>query len=240
MIETPDYIPAKKKASNFWATASRLMGYAFRHKFKMLMLVGFSFISAGSMSSMLVGAVFALEVTYAGEEEAQKIINGYVEAGTIAADKINERTGWRPDVEPFIVDTLTNMRETPGFALRCIAAMIIVITLIGGTSRFIQEYYAGVVGAHIVMDLRQDMYDSIISLSHDFFEQRASGVIMSRFTNDVTMVNTGLLNVFIFLFRDPIRVIGPLTIAFLTSWKMLVLILVFMSPLIVLFAIVGM
>lgn len=239
MTETPDYIPAKKKVSNFWATASRLMGYAFRHKFKMLMLVFFSFISAGSMSSMLVGAVYGLQITYVGEEEAQEIIDDYVAGGNEFADNINEKTGWRPDIEPFIVTTIAEMRETPGYALRCIAAMIIVITLIGGTARFIQEYFAGVVGAHIVMDLRQEMYDSIISLSHDFFEQRASGVIMSRFTNDVTMVNTGLLNVFIFVFRDPIKILIPLGAAFLVSPKMLLLILAFMAPLIVVFSIVG-
>ncbi|MFP6615054.1 MAG: ABC transporter ATP-binding protein [Candidatus Hydrogenedentota bacterium] len=235
--DNPD--SSRKKASNFRATCKRLFGYAFRHKSKMAVLVFFSFVSAGSLSTMVVGTVLGIDIVYATDENAQKRIDDYSLQAAKTVDQIDRVTGWHPDFEGIVESTITSMREDKRRALRSIAMLIVAITLIGGTARFIQEYFAGIIGASIVMDLRQEMYDSIISLSHDFFEQRASGTIMSRFSNDVGTVNSGILNVFVLLFREPFKVLIPLGLALLISPKMLLLILLFMTPLIVLFSIMA-
>lgn len=224
-------------AAHFGATAKRLSSYALRHKFRMLVLVLFSLVSAGTLSSIVVGSVVGLNIIYIEDEAAQKRILIYADNAVVIEDTLERFTGWRPELESRVESTLQQMRSDRSFALKLIAGFIIVVSIVGGSSRFLQEYNAGVIGANIVLDLRREMYGVLISLSHNFFEKETSGLILSRFTNDVTAVNLGLVNVFIVLFREPVKVLIPLCVAFVISPKMLLFILVFLTPLVILLSI---
>ena len=188
---------------------------------------------------MVFGAVAGLDVVYIGDEDAQERIDRYTSGAVSIEDRVESITRYRPDLEGWISETIIEMRADKRGALQAIAVFIFLVTLIGGTARFIQEYLAGIIGAHVVRDLRQEMYNTLTTLSHDFFEQRATGTIMSRFSNDVSIVNAGLLDVFTLLFREPLKVIIPLSGAFLISSKMMLLILVLMTPLLLLFAVMA-
>jgi subfamily B ATP-binding cassette protein MsbA len=97
---------------------------------------------------------------------------------------------------------------------------VIAIALIGGLSRFVQEYFAGAIGASVSVQLGQEMYENIMRLSISFFEQRTSGEILARFTNDVFMVNRGLAGVFVRLFREPIKAVFFLILALKMDWSL--------------------
>lgn len=227
----------KKRARDFWATYLRLMGYAFRHKGKLAVLVLFSFVTAGSMPTLIVTAYSGIDLMYADEAELPGMITKYQERAASFAENIGKVTGESPDFDTRVETVIVDIREDKSKGLRLLAIFIIAVTMIGGFSRYIQEYFAGIISSDIVMQLRNDMFGNVIGLSHDFYEERTTGTIMARFTNDVMMVNTGITDVFIMFFREPIKVIFLLGVAFYISVTLSLGILVFLSPITLLFLI---
>ena len=236
----------RKHARNFWKTYLRLTRYVMRDKAKLAGLIIFSILAATSMPVILVGVTAGLNVMYVSSEveqdsteddtlsEYEKLLIDYTERAIEKEDSIEEWTSWRPDLESKVVATIGSLRDAKD-GPRLIAMMIIFVTLLGGTARYIQQYLAGIISAHVVQQLRGELFENVLNQSHDFFESRKAGTIMSRFTSDVMMVNTGLTSVFIILFREPVKVLGLLIVAFWASPIITLMIIFFISPLILLF-----
>ena len=225
----------KKRARDFWATYTRLMGYAFRHKGKLVVLIMFSFISAVSLPALIVFAGSGIDVMYVGEEKLPEKVVVYQGYAANFAEKIGNITGNEPDYSERVETFIRDVRADKSLGLRLIALLIIGVTFISAGSRYIQEYFAGIISSDIVMQLRKEMFDNVLNLSHDFYEERTTGTIMARFTNDVMMVNTGLTGVFIQLVREPVKILSFLAVAFYTSVPLSLAILVFLSPIILIF-----
>lgn len=225
----------RDKTKTFWSSYARLIGYALRHKGKLAILISASFLTAVSMGTMIVTVTSGIDIIYTDEIEIEAKIAEYQAYATPLADRIAKVTGERPDLEGWIETLLISIREDRATGLRLIALLIISITLIGAVSRYIQEYLAGIISAEVVTRLRNEMYNSIIQLSHEFYDRQTTGEIAARFTNDVTMVNIGLLDVFVLVFREPIKIATLLAIAFSTSPKIAMFIVFFLLPFIMLF-----
>lgn len=89
---------------------------------------------------------------------------------------------------------------------------LILVTLIKGAAWYARDYMLGYVGQRIVNDIRDRLYAHITSLSFSFFTQTPTGVIMSRITNDVNLVQGALT-------RAPASIVqGVLTMAALTGY----------------------
>ncbi len=97
-------------------------------------------------------------------------------------------------------------------ALVWIAALIIVITLLRGVFRFWVEYLGGFISQHMAVDISNRMYRSILDLSLDFYEKTGVGNAMSRFSNDVNMVNRGITSVLTHAVADPARILVSVAI----------------------------
>lgn len=97
---------------------------------------------------------------------------------------------------------------------------LILVTLIKGVAWYARDYMMGYVGQRIVNDIRNRLYSHITALSFSFFTSTPTGVIMSRITNDVNLVQGALT-------RAPASIVqGALTMAALTiyiiylNWKL--------------------
>lgn len=242
----------RKRAQNFWKTYMRLTRYVKKDRGKLIALILFSFMAASSLGITLLVTTAGIEILYVsdtlpvvegvtytlGEEpptDFDRLLERYNTSAIEAEDDVESLTGWRPDFESRVNDIIHGMRADISYALRIIAFGIILITLLGGIARYFQQYLAGVISAHVVQDLRMELYSNLLLQSHDFFESRKAGTIMARFSSDVMMVNTGLTSVFVILFREPFKVLSLLGLAFFASPKITLLIVFFISPLILLF-----
>ena len=236
----------RKRARNFWKTYKRLTSYVMKDKGKLIALILFSFVAASSLGVILITVSAGIEVLYVSDDivtvegkaptsELNELIEDYREWATDNENSIEKWTNWRPNLEDSVISTIHAMRADQSYSMRLIALMIITITLLGGIARYLQQYFAGLISAHVVQQLRSELYGSIMQQSHDFFESRKSGTIMARFSSDVMMVNVGLTSVFVILFREPIKVLVILAVAFSVSPKITLLILFFLLPLILLF-----
>ncbi|HIJ66647.1 MAG TPA: ABC transporter ATP-binding protein, partial [Candidatus Hydrogenedentes bacterium] len=91
-------------------------------------------------------------------------------------------------------------------ALAVVCGVVLCLAVLAAAARFIQEYFAGTIGARISVRLGEEMYRNVMRLSLRFFEQHPTGEILARFTNDIFQVNRGLAGVFVKLMREPVKV----------------------------------
>ncbi len=88
---------------------------------------------------------------------------------------------------------------TPVSKLALLAAGVTVLFLIQAAATYCAEYWAGVAGNRMILELRYRMFRHLERLSHSFFDCNPSGAIASRFITDVelarNLVGTALVNV---------------------------------------------
>jgi ATP-binding cassette, subfamily B, bacterial MsbA len=127
---------------------------------------------------------------------------------------LREYTGWAPEgIAPGFRNLVARMRDDQMRTLVVLSVIIVSLSFIIGITRFLQEYFAQSVGAAITTDLGRIMYANLMRQSLKFFERHTTGEILSRFTNDIFMVNRGLAGVFVKVMREPIKALTFLAIA---------------------------
>lgn len=115
--------------------------------------------------------------------------------------------------------------------IRLVPIFILVIFFVRGVATFVGNYAIGWVGYKLVMDLREEMFRKLLTLPTRFYDDHATGQLISKLTFDVTQVTTAATNVITITLRDTIIIIGLMGWLIYLNWKLTLLTLV-MLPLI--------
>ena len=86
-------------------------------------------------------------------------------------------------------------------------------------------YYVTWIGERVIADIRKAVYDHVLSLTPAFFEVTRTGEVLSRLTADTTLVQTVVGSSASVAMRSLVTLIGGLTLLFLTSVKLTMLVL---------------
>jgi len=76
------------------------------------------------------------------------------------------------------------------------------------------------VGQRIIADLREKIYNHIQSLSLSFFTRNPTGILMSRITNDVNLVQGAVTDAVTGLLKDVFTIVGLVSVIFYRDWKL--------------------
>lgn len=204
-----------------WFLYGRLMGYAWRYKGRLLLALFFAIVIAASFGSMLVGVGTVVKLTFytptapaPGESLEEDPAAQLAQDVRKTTDWMQDHLGWGPaSLDERITELVAAMRADKMGALRLACTVVLVMALIIGVAGFLQEYFAGLISTNITTDLGEEMYINLMRQSVGFFETRSSGDILSRFTNDIFMVNRGLLGVFEKVMREPLKALTFLGVA---------------------------
>jgi subfamily B ATP-binding cassette protein MsbA len=86
--------------------------------------------------------------------------------------------------------------------LHLLPPLIILLYMIKGIFAYGQSYLMSFVGEKIIANLREALYAHLQKLSLSYFDRTATGLLMSRITNDVTLIQgavssavTGILKI---------------------------------------------
>jgi subfamily B ATP-binding cassette protein MsbA len=109
--------------------------------------------------------------------------------------------------------------------------IIVVIFFVRGVASFVGTYAIGWVGNKVVMDLRAAMFQKLLTLPTNYYDDHATGNLISKLTFDVTQVTAAATNVVTVSIRDSIIIVGLLGWLFYLNWKLTLLSLV-MLPII--------
>lgn len=126
-------------------------------------------------------------------------------------------------LKPMLDGTFIHKDDT---VIRLAPILIILIFFVRGVSSFVGNYSIGWVGNKVVMDLRKKMFDKLLTLSTQFYDDHSTGSLISKLTFDVTQVTAAATSVVTVLVRDSIIIVGLLGWLFYLNWKLTLLSLV--------------
>jgi len=82
------------------------------------------------------------------------------------------------------------------------------------------------VSNRVVTDIRAQLFSKMVRHSMDFFNKMRSGFLISRITNDTRVVQMALTAVSSDIFKQPVTIIGAISVLLLMDWKFTVVTLI--------------
>ena len=103
-------------------------------------------------------------------------------------------------------------------ALQFLPWVIVATFLFRGLVNFGHAYLIEYVGQHIVADLRNALNRHIQTLSLAYFQRNPTGTILSRVTNDTTLVREALTQSTASIMKDATSLLALIAVAFYKDW----------------------
>ena len=100
---------------------------------------------------------------------------------------------------------------------------IILLFLLKGIFDYGQAYLMNYVGLRIVADMREKLYNHLQNLSLSFFTKTPTGILISRITNDVNLIQGSVSNVVTGLIKDAFTILGLTGVVFYRNWKLAII-----------------
>ena len=113
----------------------------------------------------------------------------------------------------------------PVKALGLLAGVLVAMTLLKVLSAFFSEYFTIGLRNGVVRDMRNTLYDKILSLPIGFFTGERKGDIIARISGDVTEVDASVVQSIYALIKHPIAIVIYLTMMLMVSWQLTVFVL---------------
>lgn len=120
-------------------------------------------------------------------------------------------------------------------ALNTIAIFIALLFLFQIIFSTIHTYIFELLQKRVVTDLRESVFRHLQTFSVSFFVKRRTGKIVSRMTNDITTIESIIIEVPVSLLQNSIRLLGGVAIILYISWKLTFIIAV-LAPFLILLA----
>ncbi len=131
-------------------------------------------------------------------------------------------------VFPWIIQSLVDsvLTKKDLGQLNRIALLLVGVFFVRAVFYYFQVYALSFVGERVVVDLRQQLYRHLHSLSLRFFADRRTGELTSRLSADVTLVRTALTNNVATVLSQTVTFAGSLVLMAVLNWRLTLFILV--------------
>ena len=192
--------PAKKKLS-LWQTLRaasgpyrRLYSYIkpYKGRFIMGLLLGFAYGGVNSFFPLAVGRV------------ANTIFHGAAPNPSAAGLRSN-------------LAALDSGPKINSIVLICLA--IPAIMTLRSLCSYGNTYCMQWVSNKVVTDIRAQLFSKMVRLSMDFFNKMRAGFLISRITNETRVVQMALTAVSADLFKQPVAIVGAISVLLVMDWK---------------------
>ena len=106
------------------------------------------------------------------------------------------------------------------FVLAMLGVFLVIMTGFKCLTAWMANYFMVPIRTGVLRDLRQMLYDKIVSLPIGYFTEERKGDVMSRMTNDVNEVEASIMAALDVLFKDPIMLTIYIITLFSISWEL--------------------
>ena len=100
-----------------------------------------------------------------------------------------------------------------------LGAMVGVAALLSAAT-FVRFYLMMTIGERVVTDLRRAVFNHILALEPGYFEATRTGEVISRLTNDTTLLQQVIGSGLSMFVRNLLMMIGAAAMMFVVSWKL--------------------
>lgn len=128
---------------------------------------------------------------------------------------------------PFFIEHLVakinDISRSDMLYILCI--VLLALFLLKGVFQFLQSSFMSDIGQLVMRDIRAKLYEKFQSLDLEYFSRKRSGELISRITNDVSMVENAVSYGFTDLIYQSFQVIVFSTIVIFLYWRWLIFII---------------
>ncbi len=110
--------------------------------------------------------------------------------------------------------------------LSYIIGVLILATIIGNFFRFLGQFYAGLIGARTLLDLRRLLYSKVMLLPMSYYVSQNMSDIMSRFMQDSQDILKALRVIFGKVIREPFKAVGVFILLIMLAPKLVLMVAV--------------
>ncbi|MBF0475688.1 MAG: lipid A export permease/ATP-binding protein MsbA [Deltaproteobacteria bacterium] len=104
--------------------------------------------------------------------------------------------------------------------LKILPPAIVVLFLFKGLFSYGQSYLMTYVGERVVANIRNGLYRHIINLSTSYFDKNATGMLISRVTNDVAQIQGAVSGAVTGSLKEVSTVVCLLVVIFIRNWEL--------------------
>lgn len=135
-----------------------------------------------------------------------------------------------PAVIGGVVDSV--LKEGNAGLLDQITIGLLLVFLVRSITSLLENYNLNYIGEKMVTDMRRQVYNHLQILSLDFFAARRVGELVSRLSNDVTIMRSALTSNVNVLLQQTLIMIGAIIVMLSLNWRLTLFILA-LTPIIV-------
>ena len=139
-------------------------------------------------------------------------------------------------VKPVLDDVFFAQKEQ---MLYLLPLLVVLIYLVKGALSYTHNYQMSYIGNATVTRLRDELFSSIQRQPLSFFDGEATGVLMSRLTYDVNLLQDAVTRVVTSSFKDSFTVIGLTAIIFYREWRLALMSMVVFPLAVLLIVVLG-
>ncbi|MGO4771928.1 ABC transporter ATP-binding protein [Flavobacterium sp. W22_SRS_FK3] len=124
---------------------------------------------------------------------------------------------------------ITHNTETNGALNTLVWMVVFVLTtfLLKNLFNFISIVYMTYLNNGILKDLRNDVYQKVISLPVSFFSNERKGDLISRMTSDINTIKSAFLSI-LMMVSEPLTIVFTLVSMVFISWKLTIFVFLFL------------
>ena len=163
------------------------------------------------------------------EQEKHKIAAAFVCVLVSSASTLCGSYLLRPIINGLIDSTKTSQQKIT--SLMAGLALMAVVYVLGVGATYLQGRIMISVSQGTLKRIREHLFRKVQKLPVRYFDTNPTGVIMSRFTNDVDIIGEMLNSTLVQIFSGTITLIGTLALMLYTNW-MLAVVTIVVSPII--------
>lgn len=110
--------------------------------------------------------------------------------------------------------------------LALLACALVIMTALKTGVTYLSAYYIIPLRTGVVRDIRNFVYDKIVSLPIGFFSAERKGDVMARMSGDVVEIENSVMSSLDMLFKNPIMILSCLGVMIYMSWQLTIFVLI--------------
>lgn len=120
-------------------------------------------------------------------------------------------------IKPVLDDIFINKNA---MMLKLLPIVVLAVFIIKGLCTWGNAYLMSYVGQSIIADMREQLYNHLQKLSLSYFDRTPTGILISRITNDVNLLQGAVSDTITGLLKDTFGIIGLLFVIFYRDWQL--------------------
>lgn len=100
---------------------------------------------------------------------------------------------------------------------------LVALFVVRSIATFVSSTTMASTAAYVVYDLRQEMFERLLLLPSQYYDNSSAGVVLSKVTYDVEQLTQAATKVILVLVRDSLTIIGLLGWVIYLSWKLAII-----------------